>query len=488
MIIAASLAFILIAFAGVFQLAFFLQPKEKTTVNLKAYGHTVSEQTYRKAMVETELIYRYNKKAFPTKAAKLNKVQRHVVKNLVVDSSLYKQAKKDKIQIDENKVKKDAETFYQSLKKASPVRYSSLLKKYNTTDKAVHRFIINRNIQVAYGEADEKAYMKKVTKDRTAYSNKSAGTIDGDTVTRGEYTYYLIMKNLSSVSSGNGSISANAKLNREIFQEIAKNRAMIAYCEDHHFQIDDKAVKKKVNRANRALRGFFKDDKELDHYLETYGLTTDVFKQYQTEQERADVAQEAIAADATKRIAVSDKEIKAYYKKHANRYEKDYVDAAHILTKHEKTAKGIVKEAKDIHTKAGFSELMKKYQSNKDVIEVNDLGRIGPKTMVMAFSNAAFSAPLNQAAGPVATRYGYHVIFVYKRHVANQMSSAWKDHKEAIAKTLKKQKGSTKTEALIDSFKTDNVKPLSTLSTPEEMYVNTVLGKWSRKIYNKKKN
>lgn len=471
-IIATSLAFIFIATAGAFELAYFLQPKAKTTVNLKAYGKTLSEREYRKAMAETELMYRMNNQTLPTKASALNKIQRNAVKSLISENAMYKQAKKNHVQINEKTAKKNGESFYKQLKQKNQVRYAAILKKYNTTDQAMHRFIVSRNIKASYGEQEKKEYLEGVQKDKTGYSKKPAGTINGEIVTRGEYTYYLIMKNLSSISAGNGSVAVSKTLNRKIFKEIAKNRSMIQYCDRHHIAISDKEVNKTVKKANKALQGFFKDDQELDNYLNDFGLSLDQFKQYQKEQAKADVAQEAIESDVTKDIKVSDKEIKAYYTKHADAYEKDTVSVAQILTRNEKFAEQLTDEAKNIHTKKAFNEFIKKYQSNKHVVDAGDLGQIKPNTMVMAFSNAAFSAPLNQAIGPVKTRYGYHVIFVYKRHVADTSSNAWKSHKESIIEKLRRQKGQAESQALIKSFGSSDLHPLSTLNTPEDMYVN----------------
>lgn len=480
LIVTTSLIVIFVAFICLTSVAQYLSANGKMPVNLSAYGGKVNQTAYRNAMAETELIYYKNKRSFPKDEKSLRQVQRYIVKSIAEEDILYHKAKTDgNVSIDKKETRKKAESFYSNIK-TNNIKYNYILKKYKTSDKALHQYIINRYIKEIYVKKTVERFDENLKKDRMAYLNQSAGSINGRKVTRGEYLYYLVMRNLSSISNGDGAISVSSKTNKAIFKEIGKNRKMLVYCQKNNIEISGKEKEQKA--MNQALRGFFESDKEFNHFLEDYGMNAQIFRRYQEEQARAEAAEAAVQNDMAHHVNVSDQEVKAYYNKHKASYEKDTVSACHILVKKKTLAYKIARQAQDIHTKKAFKALMNKYQHQNGVIEAADLGTFGTKTMVSAFTNAAFSAPLNQTVGPVKTRYGYHIIFVYAKTSANQGKEAWKKHRTSIKKKVSSQKAKAKMKDL--TSQSDEIKIVRYLNFPKTMFVKETIAQTNLKVFN----
>ena len=126
-------------------------------------------------------------------------------------------------------------------------------------------------------------------------------------------------------------------------------------------------------------------------------------------------------------INVTEKEVKDFYKKNADKFKMpEMVKARHILVKSEKEAKEIIKELK----KAGkgkkleekFIELAKKKSVGPSGKNGGELGWFDRKQMVKAFSDAAFSLKKGEfTTKPVKTQFGYHIIYVEDKKAAGKI-------------------------------------------------------------------
>lgn len=85
------------------------------------------------------------------------------------------------------------------------------------------------------------------------------------------------------------------------------------------------------------------------------------------------------------------------------------VRASHILVKDEAAAKRLLSE---LGSGADFAALAKKHSMCPSGASGGDLGFFGKGQMVREFEDAAFSAPVGVAVGPVRTQFGYHLILV----------------------------------------------------------------------------
>ncbi|WP_024850907.1 peptidylprolyl isomerase [Hydrogenovibrio kuenenii] len=68
-----------------------------------------------------------------------------------------------------------------------------------------------------------------------------------------------------------------------------------------------------------------------------------------------------------------------------------------------------------IHSFGDFEALAKEHSQCPSSKIGGDLGIFGKGVMVSEFDEVVFSAPLNEAQGPVKTQFGYHLIWVTAR-------------------------------------------------------------------------
>jgi peptidyl-prolyl cis-trans isomerase C len=85
------------------------------------------------------------------------------------------------------------------------------------------------------------------------------------------------------------------------------------------------------------------------------------------------------------------------------------IRASHILVKDESAAKKLLYE---LQAGANFAMLAKKHSLCPSADKGGDLGFFEKGQMVKTFEDAAFSAPVGVAVGPVKTEFGYHLIVV----------------------------------------------------------------------------
>lgn len=121
-------------------------------------------------------------------------------------------------------------------------------------------------------------------------------------------------------------------------------------------------------------------------------------------------------------ISVSDEDIQSYYQQHKEEFSTDPVRrASHILIKvaadaDEQARKDALHKAQDLMEQlrngADFAELAKEYSDDPgSASKGGDLGRVKEGDMVKPFEDALFSLDKAGAlAGPVETRFGYHII------------------------------------------------------------------------------
>ncbi len=118
---------------------------------------------------------------------------------------------------------------------------------------------------------------------------------------------------------------------------------------------------------------------------------------------------------------VTEKSLKKYFEAHKSHYSTDQVQVQHILASDEKTAKELLKKAKDKY--ADFQEIAEK--ESKDPSAKNnrgDLGMINWETpLVPEFKEAAFRGKKGDIVGPVKTSFGYHLIKIVDKKVGKTL-------------------------------------------------------------------
>jgi peptidyl-prolyl cis-trans isomerase C len=148
--------------------------------------------------------------------------------------------------------------------------------------------------------------------------------------------------------------------------------------------------------------------------------------------------------EVLRKIAVSDKQARAFYDSHPDLFQKpEQVKASHILIKVPKDADAAKKAAaldkikslkQRIDKGEKFAALAMEYSEGPSKTKGGDLGFFTRDQMVKPFADAAFALKPGQVSDVVTTDFGYHLIRVTDRKPAHTM--AFNEVKDAISKRL----------------------------------------------------
>lgn len=200
-----------------------------------------------------------------------------------------------------------------------------------------------------------------------------------------------------------------------------------------NYKVEDKDVDKKYDEMKKQIGDQF------DTLLKQPGVTEKTLKN----SVRAQLAQEKAVEQA-----ITDKEVKDYYKPE--------IKASHILVKDEATAKKVKEE---LGQGKSFEELAKQYSEDTGSKEKGgDLGFFGPGKMVKEFEDAAYKLKKDEVSEPVKSQFGYHIIKVTD---IKEPEKSFEQSKADLKKELvekKKQDGEFMNDLMIKEIKKADVK------------------------------
>lgn len=206
-----------------------------------------------------------------------------------------------------------------------------------------------------------------------------------------------------------------------------------------------KVDQKQVDTQLTALKGRFPSEAEFKNALDRMNLT-EADLRFQFERDLA--IGELLEGQIGNKIAVSDKETRAYYDGNLENFRQpEQVRASHILIKvdpgaeEEKKAEARTKiESVRAKLKKGedFGALAKEYSEGPSGPKGGDLGFFGRGQMVKPFEDAAFTTKPGQVSDMVETRFGYHLIKVTDRKPEGTLSYA--EVKDRLEQLMKQQK------------------------------------------------
>ncbi|MGM0598598.1 MAG: peptidyl-prolyl cis-trans isomerase [Candidatus Rifleibacteriota bacterium] len=155
-------------------------------------------------------------------------------------------------------------------------------------------------------------------------------------------------------------------------------------------------------------------------------------------------------------IELNDKELKDYYNKNLAKFKASArMDADHILVKTEEEANKIYEQLKKNPEK--FAEIAREKSICPSGKEGGKLGMFEEGQMVPEFDKACKEAKIGEIAGPVKTKFGYHIIRVNERTAAGTQEFA--EVKEEIRAQILPQKQKAAFSQLVDEAKSEfNVK------------------------------
>lgn len=137
---------------------------------------------------------------------------------------------------------------------------------------------------------------------------------------------------------------------------------------------------------------------------------------------KRDLALEIWMQKEFKKVNVTEKDKKDFYKENQDNFKTDAtLEARHILLKTEKEANDIISKLNKANNKKGsFEELAKKYSTGPTKDAGGYLGKFQAKQMVPEFSNAAMLLKTGEyTSAPVKTQFGFHVIYLESKENAS---------------------------------------------------------------------
>jgi len=155
-------------------------------------------------------------------------------------------------------------------------------------------------------------------------------------------------------------------------------------------------------------------------------------------------------------VIVSDSEAKEFYEKNKDKFKQpESVTARHILVKTEDAAKAIIKELKPLEgakLKEKFVVLAKEKSTGPSGSKGGDLGTFTKGQMVPEFGKAVWAlkdGTITMKA--VKTQFGYHIIYLEKKNVAQPVS--YEKVKEKIILSLKQKQFASKIAEMAKELK-----------------------------------
>ena len=280
--------------------------------------------------------------------------------------------------------------------------------------------------------------------------NEAVATVNGETITLGNYEKLLALNKLSMESYYGSDIWSKEVEDGKTYKDTLKDMVLqtmisseVVYQQAKKDKIlpTDEQVQEQIDSFNEQV----KNDKEYQNKLKKMGIDEEFLK-YQFSRDLANNNLKAKFTDDTK---ISESEMKKYYEENKDDFYTDTVTASHILLKtiddngnelsdeKKKEAKKKAEEAlKKVKSGEDFAQVAKEYSEDSTASNGGELGTFGRGQMVSEFENAAFSMKPGEISDIIKTQYGYHIIKVTER-VDEQKS--YDDVKDEIKSTLASQ-------------------------------------------------
>ncbi|MCC3376985.1 peptidylprolyl isomerase [Cohnella sp. REN36] len=272
--------------------------------------------------------------------------------------------------------------------------------------------------------------------------DKVVAEYEGGQITNKEFTSYKTFMKI--VNPMYASIVDEPTVQESILKQFIAIRILSQRASDEAKKEGQQDADKQFAEIKKSLDA----DADTKKAMKDGGLTQDQMKLFINEQ---------LIMLKDSELKVTDDDVKAYYDKNKDKFEKR-VSLRHILIgltdKNQKTRtkEEALKLANEVKAKleAGgdWTELAKEYSD--DTASVADGGLYAnsdPDQFVEAFKNAAKTLPIGKISDPVETEYGYHVMKVESRGQAFDDKA-----KEEIRQTLSSES--------IDKFMSDELPKL----------------------------
>ena len=231
------------------------------------------------------------------------------------------------------------------------------------------------------------------------------------------------------------------QIKKQVLENLIARELLYQESQKKGIKVDPKEIDEQLT----ALKGRFPSEAEFKNALSRMNLT-EADLRFQFERDLA--IRKLLDGQIGDKVAVSEKETRAYYDGNLETFKKpEQVRASHILIKVDpgadeaKKAEARTKiESLQTRLKKGedFGALAKENSEGPSGPKGGDLGFFGRGQMVKPFEEAAFTMKPGQVSGMVETRFGYHLIMVTDR--TPEGIHTYEEVKDRLEQYLKQQK------------------------------------------------
>lgn len=230
-------------------------------------------------------------------------------------------------------------------------------------------------------------------------------------------------------------------IRKQVLEKLIARELLYQESQKKGIKVDQKEIDEQLT----GLKGRFPSEAEFKNGLSTMNLTEATLR---SQLERDLAIRKLLDDQIGEKVAVSEKETRAYYDSHLETFKKpEQVRASHILIKvdpgaDEAKKAGARTKIESLQTKLkngeDFGALAKEYSEGPSGPKGGDLGFFGRGQMVKPFEETAFTMKSGQVSDMVETRFGYHLIMVTDRTPESTFS--YEEVKDRLGQNLKQQK------------------------------------------------
>ncbi len=151
--------------------------------------------------------------------------------------------------------------------------------------------------------------------------------------------------------------------------------------------------------------------------LEEQGLSAEQWRRTLLENSRIEEAARQLAQSGAR---VSEEAIVAYYRQHADLFDRPpQVRVRQITVTGEAAGRRVLGQLRQGHE---FAEAARRHSSSPDAAEGGDLGFVGRDQLPAAFDAVIFDLPVGRVSDLVQSEYGYHLFLVEEQRPARRLA------------------------------------------------------------------
>jgi len=244
------------------------------------------------------------------------------------------------------------------------------------------------------------------------------------------------------------------EIKKEVLENLINRELLYQESQRKAIKVDEAAINERV----MALKKRFPSEAEFKTALIKANLSeADIRLQIK----RGLAIEQFITKHFVEKVAVSDKELRAYYDNHPHSFKQPgQVRASHILIKVDPQAeqsqraearKRIEEIQQKLQKGEDFATLAKGFSEGPSSAKGGDLGYFRRGQMVKPFEEAAFALKPGEVSDLVETRFGYHLIKVIEKKPETKMS--YEEIKDKLGHYLRQQKAQKEVSVYLQKLK-----------------------------------